>query len=115
MNRVKHDNVINSSRAKLSLATTVSSNLKNGVLYQSHSASERNEAALLRVLTPSQTARFQQWMMVNQPRCRKLFGANSQHIETTNNCLQKDKAASDLTLSNVCEQLSEAMRITKRV
>merc|ERR1719491_2582972 len=72
--RVKQDVKLPSSRTKLSIAKTMSSSLKDGVLYQSHSASERNETALLRILTPSQTARFQKWIIANRSRCNTLFG-----------------------------------------
>lgn len=112
--RVKCDPEVKSSRTKMSIATTVSSNLKNGVLYQSHSASERNEAALLRVLTPSQTSRFQQWIMANQSRCQKILGANSIEIKTTSNCSPRDKSVNDLSLSDVCKQLTEALKISRK-
>jgi len=119
--RVKQDAKIPSSRKKLSIATTMSSSLKDGVLYQSHSASERNETALLRILTPSQTARFQQWIIANRSRCNKLFGNNQMTTEEEKDglpnpsiCLARNNSQIDPSLSSVCQQLTEALKITKK-
>lgn len=124
--RVKQDVKLPSSRTKLSIAKTMSSSLKDGVLYQSHSASERNETALLRILTPSQTARFQKWIIANRSRCNTLFGNgnndNNQMITEKENvekrnasilCSARSNSQNDPSLRSVCQQLTEALKITK--
>lgn len=122
--RVKQDAKISSSRTKLSIATTMASSLKDGVLYQSHSASEKNETALLRILTPEQTTRFQRWMVANRSRCRKVFGCSNMRIAgedhvgllpaMSDNCLAERHSRNDSSLSGVCQQLTGALKITKK-
>jgi len=119
--RVKHADEIRRSRTKLSIATTMVTSLKNGVLYQSHSASQRNETALLRILNPSQTAQFQQWLLTNKSRCIKLFDVKNTKIEEQNtglniasNFYSGDNSRNDASLSCVCEQLTEALKITRK-
>merc|ERR1719491_1287291 len=130
--RGNQDVKLPSSRTKLSIAKTMSSSLKDGVLYQSHSASERNETALLRILTPSQTARFQRWIVANRTRCNRAFGGNTNRtsepvteVENGDGVPCSDGGAGhvgldagtggsfsgDPSLSNVCERLTEALKI----
>lgn len=116
--RVKHDDEIRHSRTKLSVAATMVTSLKDGVLYQSHSASQRNETALLRILTPSQTARFQQWVLTNKSRCIKLkkrkIEEENAGINVASNSSLGDVSRNDISLSCLCKQLTEALKITRK-
>jgi hypothetical protein len=84
-------------------------NLKNGVLYQCHSAGHRSEAALLQVLTPAQTGRYLAWHRENKSRCVNLLdssprsGANDHQFRSYDN-----------SLNDVCQQLTEAMKINTK-
>jgi len=119
--RVKEDAKIQNTRRRLSIATTMASRLKNGVLYQSHSATERNANALIEVLTPSQAARFQEWLIANKSRCNTLLGVSNTNTEennivlkTASGCFTSDTSLKDLSMSSVCQQLTEALKITRK-
>ena len=86
-------------------------NLKNGVLYQCHSAGHRSEATLLQILTPAQASRYLNWYRENKHRCADLLGSKPRGRGNENHVSSYDNS-----LNEVCEQLTEAMKInTKQV
>jgi len=60
------------------------SDLKDAVLYQSHLSSCRNEAALLHILTPEQSARFLKWSVGNRERYQTFLLKNKLDLLTGN-------------------------------
>ena len=97
------------------------SNLRNGVLCQSHSAAHRNEIGLLQILTKAQAIAFLEWFLANKERCIKLFTVDkkmSYHL-SNNDTLHpgvgvrgsenKEQLKASDSLSDICKQLTEAM------
>lgn len=107
--RTRQNGKVPQTRSQISIAATMVNNLKNGVLYQCHSAGHRSEAALLQVLTPAQTGRYLAWHRENKSRCVNLLdssprsGANDHQFRSYDN-----------SLNDVCQQLTEAMKINTK-
>lgn len=117
LRRLKHNQQVDKTKRQLSIATTMISNMKNGVLYQSHATAHRNEAALLQVLTPPQSARFLQWFVKNKDRCRKVFG---HHKHTTNAKVEQSQGVNgvmdvDQSMTHICQKLMQTMNIKKGI
>lgn len=119
--RVKKDADVPKNRRKISIATIMVSNLKNGILCQSRSVSKRNEKALLEILTPAQAARFLQWFIANKERCSKLFGiklgidlAGEAGVKRSANFASEDTSLNHQSLSSVCQKLTEALKISRK-
>ena len=93
-------------RSQIAIAATMVDNLKNGVLYQCHSAGHRSEAALLQVLTPAQASRYLEWYRQNKLRCVNLLGSNQRRGINENQYRSYDNS-----LNDVCQQLTDAMNI----
>ncbi len=112
------------NRSKVSVAVTMVSSLRNGTLYQSHSAAHRNQIGLLDTLTPHQTIAFLKWFASNKERCMKLFGlkgrpTNMPTIKKEDDDISgsgEDESGvmknSD-SLNDICKQLTEALKIAK--
>lgn len=103
--------ILPSDRREASTAKSMSRSLKHGVLYQGHSAAHRNEAALLDVLTPEQSARYLQWFRANKGRCERLFGSKRGEESTTNAAGTEMR---DMSLDAICQQLNDALNLRKQ-
>lgn len=105
-------------RDKIFNATTMVSKLRDGLLSHCCSTSNLNELQLLQILTPAQSIRFLQWYMANKDRCKKLIGTRVQCDAGANAEGQGDdslpKNASTDSLIEVCQRLTEAMKIKRQ-
>ncbi len=107
-------------REKILNATTMVTKLSDGLLTRCNSTSNLNELHLLQILTPAQSIRFLEWYMNNKDRCKRLIGTRIQRNSVgdkegptgTDSSLPKN--ASNDSLIEVCQRLTEAMKIKKQ-
>lgn len=121
MRRLRDNQQLEKTKRQLSIATTMVSNMKNGVLYQSHATAHRNEAALLQALTPPQSARFLQWFLKNKERCKKVFGHHNYNNRTHSKVVEEQsgdlngQTDVDQSMINICQRLMQTMNIKKDI
>ncbi len=122
------------NRSNMSVVVKMASTLRDGMLYQSHVASHRNQVGLLQILTKSQAIAFLEWFSLNKQRCSKLFSLDdSSLMRQTNNsridiggelesvhiAVKEDGTdrsptlKSSDSLNDICGQLNQAMMIAK--
>lgn len=85
---------------KIKTATDATRHLQNAMLCHTKLASQRNDALLLDILTPTQTALFLEWMKNNRERCRAVMERRLRSVAVGN-------AEGESTLVGVCRQLEE--------
>jgi hypothetical protein len=133
--RLREDVTMPQNRANMSVVVKMASTLRDGVLYQSHVASHRNQVGLLQILTKTQAIAFLEWFSLNKVRCSKLLGLGdislirqtnntSIHIgggglESVDTAVKEDgkerspTLKSSDSLNDICKQLNQAMMIAK--
>lgn len=121
-----------SDGAQVCVAASMATTLKTGVLFQCHSAAHRNEVALLDILTPTQSARFLEWFLLNKDRCRGIIAKgnnntssmmsttttpSSSSLDNDNSGLNNNHggaAPKEKSLNDICQQLNDALKIRKQ-
>lgn len=124
---IRGDSSMKQTRAKISVATTMVSNLRDGLLSHCNSIANHNEVGLLQILTPLQSIRFLEWFLRNKSRCSNLLLSRRQienspvPIRNSNeySVMVHDnesmpKVGSDHSLNTFCQQLTDTMSIKKQ-
>ena len=102
MIRIRMDPEVPSTRKKMSAVSTMVSSLKDSLLTNSRSVTNRNEIALLQILTPAQSLRYLEWFLRNKNRCSKLLantnnnGGGGVDHESTNFMMKKAESMTEL-------------------
>lgn len=99
--KIRMDPEVPNTRKKMSTVSTMVSSLKDSLLTNSRSVTNRNEIALLQILTPAQSLRYLEWFLRNKNRCSKLL-ANTNNKrggvdhENTNVMMKKAESMTEL-------------------
>jgi len=99
--RIKETVNLATDRARLHAASSMSSNLKKGILSHCHSVSHKTETSLLHILTPEQSARFSKWFVLNKDRCRSIANMDK----------EKQNFSGETSLNELCVQLDQSLNI----
>jgi len=120
---VREGNSFRRDVAQISLATRLTSNLKEAVLYQLHLSSFRKRKTYLDILTPQQTILYQEWLLSNRDRSKEVLKdkqKTSSSSSNTNNGRRSSLLCSisardeNLILEQLCRCLEESLKVTKK-
>jgi len=119
---VREGNSFRRDVAQISLATRLTSNLKEAVLYQLHLSSFRKRKTYLDILTPQQTILYQEWLLSNRDRSKEVLKDKQKMSSSsnTNNGRRSSLLCSisardeNLTLEQLCRCLEESLKVTKK-
>jgi len=98
-------------RRQMAVASKMSTNMKHGIMYQSHTVSHKSESALLRILTPEQTVRYLEWLGTNKERCERILKksdrTNMEEVESWSSSSEGRESS----LTDICEKLDKMLRL----
>lgn len=96
------------NRSQLAAATRMTQSLREAISAQCHAASLREDKCLLEVLSPTQTAKFHDWVANNQDRCQRII--DKRRVDP-----EKDSPVwKEQSLFEFCRRLDEVLRISKK-
>lgn len=101
-------------RRQMAVASRMSTNMKNGMLYQSHTVAHKSESALLCILSPEQTVKYLEWFKANRERCERVL--KKRQVKVINK--EESSFSSDgkeNSLKEICEKLDAVLRIQESI
>jgi hypothetical protein len=82
--------------------------LREAVSTQCAAAAVREDTCLLEILTPTQTAKFHDWVSSNQERCQRIIDKRRTDPE------KESSVWKEQSLFEFCRRLDEVLRISKK-
>ena len=92
---------------EISVATSMISQFKKGMVFQSHSAAKRNTRALVDILTPEQSKRFLQYRVKNSRKLDQLFAKKF----SSSSQVSSSSTTASSSLNEICEKLTNALNL----
>ena len=99
---------IGNVQSQMNAAVRTVESLRVAVHSVSRAVAIRDESAYISILSPSQTAAYQNWLSTNREACRRVVSSQRQREDT----LQDGPATKDTSLHDICRRLNEVLRIS---
>ena len=93
---------------EMSVATSMISQFKKGMVFQSHSAAKRNTRAIVDILTPEQSKRFLEYRVKNSRKLNQLF---AKKFSSSSSKAPSSSTSSSSSLNEICEKLTNALNL----
>ena len=106
--RIQQMEDIDNHRSQLAAATRMTQSLREAISTQCAAAAAREDTCLLEILTPTQTAKFHDWVASNQERCQRIMDKRRTDPEKESSVWREQ------SLFEFCRRLDEVLRISKK-
>ena len=118
--RIQQGDVFRSNGSQIAAATRLASSLKEAVDYQLYVASFRKRNTFFDILTPRQAILYQEWLLSNRDRTKKVQVLNERKRLSTSTTGGMDLSPEsdrtrdeNLTLEKLCLHLEESLKVSK--